>query len=118
LHEIRDWTEAFNESSFEWNTNKNTSDKVNPLQEAGFAMNYLFGTGNHLLKDYIRPWGLGIKDFLELTKNGIRNQREAELINHFRETHSADVPNFFQSDGRHVEREKMRSRWRERSSKS
>lgn len=80
-------------------------------------MNNLFGTGDHLLRDYVRPWGISDKDFLSMVQNiETLNQRDRELIDEFFEAYQERIPSLMTAQKRHIEREKKRGTWRERQS--
>lgn len=80
-------------------------------------MNNLFGTGDHSLRNYVRPWGVSVKDFLSMVQNiETLNQKDRDLIDDSFKAYQEQMPALMAARMRHINREKKRGRWKERQS--
>jgi hypothetical protein len=108
LHEITDWVTAFRQQRLTLDHKSIPAAVLSPLQKAGAAMNRLLGTGNHMLREYIRPWGLGLKDYVELCYNGSSSDKDAQLLKEYHNIYPSDMPGYTDAYRRHAEGVKER----------
>lgn len=71
LHEVTDWS-----ADLQVGLEKDSST----MRQAGEAMDRLFGNGCHELTEYVKPWNISFKDYVELKHNGALNGRDEWLI--------------------------------------